>query len=264
MEDTNKPITTSEEKTNSILKLSKSQAIGSAAVILVFVFASYVFGLRMGAKGYILQPKDFKVVNQSDAPKDVDYSLLWKAIEAVNENFIDKPVSPEKFLYGAVKGAVEATGDQYTQFFTPEELAQFKTDLKGSFDGIGAEVGKQNDNIVIVAPLEGSPAQRAGLKAKDVIVKVNGESTAGWSVDQAVNKIRGPKGTDVTLTIFRDGKTATFDVKITRAKIEIKSVKFEMKEMAGKKIGVITVSRFGDDTKDLFDAAVNNLLSSGA
>lgn len=249
---------------NKTVSFNKNQFIGGIVVAVVFIFASYIFGLKMGAKGYILQPKDFKVVNQSDAPKNVDYNLLWKAIDTVNQNFIDKPISADKFLYGAVKGAVEASGDQYTQFFTPKELEQFKTDLKGSFDGIGAEVGKQNDNIVIVAPLDGSPAKKAGLMAKDIVVKVNGESTSGWSVDEAVSKIRGQKGTEVTLTIYREGRTATFDVKIIRDKIEIKSVKYDYKEINGKKVAVITLSRFGDDSKELFNAAVNNILSSGA
>jgi carboxyl-terminal processing protease len=231
---------------------------------LILVIVAYEFGYNMGHKGYVFVPKEFKVVNQSDQPQTVDYNLLWDAINTVNQKFIDQPIDQQKVLYGAVKGAVEAVGDPYTTFFEPKQLQNFQTGLKGSFDGIGAEVGKSDGNIVIVAPLDGSPAQAAGLKAKDIIAKVNGETVNDWSVEQAVDKIRGPKGTKVALTIVREGKNQPFDVTITRDVIRIKSVKWEIKNTApngsGKKIAVITLTQFGDDTKGLFGQAVNDIL----
>lgn len=231
---------------------------------LIVVVCSYQFGYQMGHKGYIFVPKEFKVVNQSGQPQTVDYNLLWDAIATVNDKYIDKPVNQQKILYGAVKGAVEAVGDPYTTFFEPKDLENFQTTLKGSFDGIGAEVGKKDSNIVIVAPLDGSPAQKAGLKAKDIIAKVDGELVNDWSVEQAVSKIRGPKGTKVILTIVREGKSQPFDVTITRDVIRVKSVKWEVKTItqnsSAKKIAVITLSQFGDDTKALFDQAINDIL----
>lgn len=235
-------------------------------IIIAFTVGAFRVGYAFGHQGYVFIPKEFKVVNRGDTPLTVDYKLLWQAIDAVNKNFIEGPANEQKVLYGAVKGAVSATGDQYTEFFTPEELQSFKTDLSGSFGGIGAEIGKRNGNITVIAPLEGSPAQKAGILAKDIIVKVNGEDTVDWGVDQAVQKIRGPKGSEVTLTVYRDGKNKTFDLKITRDQIEVKSVKWQIKEeksASGKnlKIAVITLSRFGDDTKDLFDKAVADINS---
>lgn len=231
---------------------------------LVVLIGVYQFGYTMGRRGYVFVPRDFKVINQSSQPQTVDYNLLWDAINTVNTNYIDKSgIDQQQILYGAVKGAVAAVGDPYTTFFTPVDLNNFQTGLKGSFDGIGAEVGEQNGNIVIVAPLDGSPAQKAGLKAKDIIAKVDGASTAGWSVDQAVSKIRGPKGTKVTLTIVRDSK-ALPDITITRDVIVVKSVKWEFKTETQngvtKKIAVITINQYGDDTKDLFGQAVNDIL----
>ncbi|MBL8029981.1 MAG: S41 family peptidase [Candidatus Doudnabacteria bacterium] len=234
------------------------------AVILIVL--SYYLGFKQGVKGYVYDPKEFKIVNQSDTPKTVDYGLLWQAIDQVNKKYIEGAIDPQKTLYGAVSGAVGAVGDPYTEFFPPKAKEDFKTALAGSFDGIGAEIGKKDGLITIIAPLEDSPAKKAGILAKDIIVKVNGESTDGWSTEDTVSKIRGPKGTEVTLTIFREGRTQVFDVTIKRDKIEIKSVRWEIKEVGEqkKKIATITMSRFGDDTGPLFNKAVQEVLSQGA
>lgn len=232
--------------------------------VLAVVAVSFYVGYQSGHKGFIFVPKEFKVINQSDVPATVDYSLLWKALDVLNEKYIDKPVDQQKILYGAVAGAVNAVGDPYTTFFPPQQLSNFKTQLQGSFGGIGAEVGQKNGVIVIIAPLDGSPAKKAGLLAGDAIVSVNGTSTQDWSVDQAVSKIRGPKGTAVTLTIFRQGRDKTFEVKIVRDTIVIKSVKWDYKQVLvggqNKTVAVITISEFGDDTKGLFNQAVNDIL----
>ncbi len=241
---------------------TKKQPASHKIIIgLIIVCVAYYAGFQSGKSGYAFEPKEFKVVNTADAPKNVDYSLLWEAMNVVNDKYIEEKPTPEEYLYGAIRGAVAAAGDPYTSFFEPKDLESFKTDLKGSFDGIGAEVGMKNNNIVIVAPLDDSPAKKAGILAGDFIVKVNGEDTQGWTVEQAVSKIRGKKGTEVTLSIFREGKLDSFDVKIIRDKIEIKSVKWETKEISGKKVFVITVSRFGEDTKALFEKAVNEVLN---
>jgi carboxyl-terminal processing protease len=244
-----------------VQKRHKARWFGIVLIVIVGFGASFQYGLNLGRQGYVFVPKEFKVMHQADQPATVDYSLLWKAIDVVTEKYIEKPVDQRKVLYGAVKGAVAAAGDEYTSFFDPEELKNFKTDLQGSFDGIGAEIGKKNGVLVIVAPLDDSPAKRAGLLPQDIIVSVNGEPAANWSVEEAVSNIRGPKGTEVTLAIFREGRTSTFDVTIKRETIQVKSVKWETREQNGKVIGLITLSRFGDDTKALFSQAVQELLA---
>ncbi len=258
-----------EHQTNQNQPMAGSKLAGIVLrwlVILLVVSGAYFSGFQSGKKGYSFEPKEFKVVNQSESPATVDYNLLWKALGVVQAKYIEKDsINQQKVLYGAVKGAVESLGDPYTTFFEPKTLESFKTDLKGSFGGIGAEVGKKDNNIVIVAPIDDTPAKRAGLQAKDVIVSVDGQSTQEWSVDQAVDKIRGPKGTPVTLSIYREGKGKPFDVKIVRDIIEVKSVKLSYKEIESngqkKTIAVITLSRFGDDTKALFDKAVTEILN---
>ncbi len=248
----NKPLT---EKSSFTKKISW----------ILIVILAYSIGYQAGHKGFVLEPKSFKVVNQNEVPENVDYNLLWGAINILNTKYIEKPVDQQKVLYGAVSGAVSALGDPYTSFLPPKQLSNFKTQLKGSFGGIGAEVGKKDGNIVIIAPLDDSPAQKAGILAGDFIVKVDGESTQDWSVEQSVEKIRGVKGTSVTLTLYREGKDKTFDLKIVRDTIQIKSVKVSYKDVTvnGQKkiIAIINLSEFGDDTVGLFNQAVNEILT---
>lgn len=257
MEDTQQPTPSSS---NVYLK----RVLG-AFLIALLIFGAFRFGYAEGSKGFKFDPKSFKIINQKDQPQTVDYSLLWETIDKLKTNHIEKPTDEQKILYGAVKGAVESVGDPYTEFFTPEELKSFETDLSGKFEGIGAEIGKQGGNIVIIAPLDGTPAQKAGLLPKDIIVKVNGEVANGWSTEEAVRRIRGPKDSEVILTIFREGRIQTFDVKIKRDQIVIKSVKWEVKIIKNgdgkeKKVGLLTVTRFGDDTSQLFSRGVQELL----
>lgn len=237
-------------------------------VIVLLIAGSYKLGYTQGKSGYTFEPSTFKVINQKDQPGVVDYNLLWDTIAKLKANHIDKPTDDQKILYGAVKGAVDSVGDPYTTFFTPEELKSFETDLSGSFEGIGAEIGKENGAIVVISPIDGTPAKQAGLLPKDIIVKVDGQDASGWTTEEAVKHIRGRKGTEVTLTIYRDGRNEAFDVKIKRDAIVIKSVKWEqktVKDASGKerKVGYISVSRFGDDTSGLFSSAVQDLRAKG-
>ncbi len=232
-----------------------------AGVLIVVI--SFIGGWETGHHGYIFNPKSFEIVNQGNQPQAVDYNLLWDAINVLNTKYIDKPVNQQQILYGAVSGAVAALGDPYTTFFDPTDLNNFQTQLSGSFSGIGAEVGSLNNNVVIIAPLQGSPAEKAGLKAKDIIAKVNGASTATSTVDQVVGLIRGPKGTQVTLTIIR-GDQKPFDLTITRDDIVIKSVTWTYKAVPvngqTKNIAVVTINQFGDDTTSLFQQAEADIL----
>jgi carboxyl-terminal processing protease len=133
-------------------------------------------------------------------------------------------------VYGAINGLVQSLGDPYTEFFNPSDNQQFQQDISGNFGGIGAELGTNIKNeIVIVAPLKGTPAESAGLKAQDIVAGINGSSTEQLTVDQAVNLIRGQIGTSVKLTIMRSGWDKTKDFSITRENIQVPIVDFEMK-----------------------------------
>jgi carboxyl-terminal processing protease len=151
--------------------------------------------------------------------------------------------------------------DPYTTYFDPEEAKQFKSDLTGSFEGIGAEIGIKNNELQIIAPLPGSPAELAGIISGDKIYAIDGKETTQMTVEEAVLHIRGPKGTMVVLTIGREGFLKPQDISITRNTITIKSVELKMREDG---IAVIHLSFFSEDTSDQFTDAVNTLLTKGA
>jgi len=174
-------------------------------------------------------------------PSTLDFASVQELYDVLRSKF-DGDLDPAKLIDGAKHGMVAATGDPYTVYFNEEEAKEFAGDLEGTFEGIGAELGKREDQLVIVATLDGSPAKAAGLTGGDAIVQVNGEATTGWSIEKAVSQIRGKKGTSVKLTIVR-GDEAPRDVPITRDTITDPSVKSEILD---GNIGYMRISRFGE------------------
>ena len=205
----------------------------------------------------------------------VDFSMLWLVMDKIQANYYDKTViDPQKLLNGAISGMVASLGDPYTTYLPPAENKDFKATLAGEFEGIGAELGMNEERIVIVAPLDGSPALKAGLKAGDEIVKVDGEVILGWNISQAVEKIRGPKGSKVLLTVVPKAGGEAKDVSITRDKINVDSVFMWVKKpseidqidvsklpegLADQKIAYIRLSQFGDRTNQEWLSMINDL-----
>lgn len=198
-------------------------------------------------------------------PEDIDFSLFWEAYYKLKEKFVDKEkLDIQKIIYGAISGMAKSLGDPYTVFYTPEEAKKFKEDIRGSFEGIGAEIGIRKGQLVIVAPLEGSPAQKAGLRPGDKIIKINDILTVDLTLDEAVSLIRGPKGTEVTLTILREGWDQPKEFKIIRTVIKIPSVKFEIKTTPkGKEIAYIKIFQFYENTSQDFTLIANEILKKG-
>ena len=206
-----------------------------------------------------------KVVNQDQGkPQNLDFRLFWDTWRLLEEKYPTKP-DETKMYYGAISGMVNSLGDPYTVFMDPEETKKFSEGLTGTFEGIGAPVGIKKGVLTIVdKPLPGSPAEKAGLKPLDAILKIDGTDTTDMTLDEAVNKIRGQKGTSVTLTILRDSETDTKDITVTRDTIVVKSVDLEFKDTAKGKIAVLKISQFGDDTADGVNNAANEILAKGA
>ena len=176
-------------------------------------------------------------------PADLDYSSIETVYDSLRANF-DGDLDVNKLIDGLKKGLADATGDPYTVYLTTDEAKELNEQLTGTFEGIGAELGKDADkNIIVIAPLPGTPAEKAGLKARDIIAQIDGKSASGLSVDEAKDKIRGAKGTSVKLRIVRDGSAS--DVEIVRDTITIASV--NSKILDGN-IGYMQITRFGDDT----------------
>ncbi len=158
-------------------------------------------------------------------PEEIDFSLFWEAYHILKEKFVNKEkLSNQKIIYGAISGMLKFLEDPYTVFLSPEETKKFEEDISGVFEGVGMEIGIKKGQLQVVAPLEGTPAQKAGLRAGDKIIKINETSTMDLTIDEAVNLIRGPKGTEVTLTILREGWEAPKEFKIIRDIILVPSL----------------------------------------
>lgn len=191
--------------------------------------------------------------------KDIDFSQFWKVWDLLKSKHVDAgKIEANKLVYGAIKGMLQATGDPYTNFFDPEENKKFNEDISGSFEGIGAELGIKNGLLTVIAPLEGSPSESAGLRSGDKILKIDSRMTSDMGIEDAVNLIRGQKGTEVTLTIFRNGDQETRDIKIKRDVITVKSVTMQSKEDG---VALIKVSRFGEDTAKDFDTSLQKAVA---
>jgi len=189
--------------------------------------------------------------------QDVDFGLFWEVWETLKKQYVDEEsVSDKKLFYGAIRGMVASLGDPYTVFMDPKISKEFSDDLAGTFEGIGAEIGIKNEILTIVAPLPEMPAEKAGLKPGDKVLEINGTSTMGISIDEAVSRIRGPKGTIVKLLIAREDFNGTKEFLITRDKIVVKSVSVKFED----DIAIIKVTNFNDDTADLFNKAVEETI----
>jgi carboxyl-terminal processing protease len=159
-----------------------------------------------------------------------DLSLFWEVWARLEERYIDKSkLDPQNLLYGAIAGMVKAVGDPHTSFFNPKDTKRFFEDVSGEFEGIGIEISMKKGQLVVVAPLEGTPAQKIGIKAGDKILKIGDTLTSDLTLDEAVNMIRGPKGTEVVLMILREGWDLPREFKIMRDKILVPSLKWELK-----------------------------------
>lgn len=190
-------------------------------------------------------------------PDQLDFSSVQTVYKSLRGQF-DGKLDAQTLIDGAKKGLVAAAGDPYTVYFTDAEAKQFNSDLNGQFSGIGAEIGSKNNNLIIVSTIDNSPAQKAGLQTNDIIAKVNGQDTTGWSIDQAVAQIRGDKGTTVKLTIVRGQDVK--DYSIVRDDIVNPSVTTQILD---GNIGYMRISRFADDTADLAQKAAADFVSKG-
>lgn len=211
------------------------------------LFAIFSLGFGFGS-GNISIGKDsiFRQTASGDLPANLDYSGVERLYDLLRKQF-DGKLSEEELLNGLKRGLVAASGDQYTEYLNPEEAKEFADDMNGTFSGIGAELAKEEKSIIIVAPISGFPAEKAGLMPQDIIAEIDGESAYDISVTEAVNRIRGESGTKVKLKIIRN-QSETLDFEITRATITIPSVEHEIKE---GNIGYLKIARFSDDTVSL-------------
>lgn len=188
----------------------------------------------------------------------IDYNLFWQVWHLAKSRFVKQPVPNRDLFYGSLKGMISGLNDPYSVFFNPEESKKFRSEIKGTFEGVGIEIGIKKNRLIVIAPLSDTPAERAGIRSGDWIKAINNIDTSSLTLDQAASLIRGKKGTVVTLKILRKGWEEARDFKIVRAKIKIQSVKWEIKK---GNIAYIKLSYFNDSTDRDFLAAVNKILA---
>lgn len=236
-----------DSNTPKVAQKTKRVSVG---LLFVSVVAAFVVGTRLQFIGdYFFSPYTNK--GNQTLSANLDLTEVQKIYDILKQKY-DGKLDTAKLEEGVKRGLVSAAGDQYTVFFSEKEADEFTNDLNGTFTGIGAELGQRDGALVIIAPVDGSPAQKAGVRAGDAIVKINGDDSTTMKVEKAVNKIRGKAGTDVVLTIGRDGKTQ--DITITRAEITVPSVTSQVVDG----VGYLKISRFSDDTAELAKQAATS------
>jgi carboxyl-terminal processing protease len=191
--------------------------------------------------------------------QDEDIELLFEVWENIIRDFDGELPTKEDLLYGAINGSLDELNDEFTRFIPPAAAARMREDMFGSFEGIGALVRMSEDGYLqIVRPYAGQPAAQAGLRAEDIVLEIDGESTQGMTVDEAVSRVRGPRGTPVTLTISRTEVEEPFEVTIVRQLIEIPTVE---SELLPDGIGYVRLSSFNRVATEQLDQAVSDLLA---
>jgi len=237
-------------------------------IISLLIIISFFVGLIVGISNSeeINSPKDQsgKVINQGAKQpeylsQDINFKLFWQVWDLIKDKYVESDINEVDMFYGAQMGLVASLRDPYSVFLVPEIAEDFTEELKGKFEGIGAEIAIKKDRLTIISPLPDSPAEKAGVRAGDKILAIDDLDTAGMSSSKAVTLIRGDKGTEVNLTILHKDNTQEV-ITIIRDKIQYASVKYELLE--NDTIAYIKVSHFNEDTEELFNKAVNNVINS--
>lgn len=239
---------------------------------LVIALLTFALGWEVGTQGVQLQWNSFQpsihFSNQTppSSVSNIDFSLFWNVWNQVTNDYYDKKaIDPQKMYYGAIQGMVAAIGDPYTVFLPPDSQKSIQEQLGGSFEGVGMQLEyNKNNQIVVSAPLKDTPADKAGIQAGDIILKINNKDTTNMSLPDAVAIIRGPKGSQVSFSILHDGSSTPRNVTLTRDTIVVKSVQYTLKTTtSGKKIGYIQLTQFGERTDSEWNDAVSQALADG-
>jgi len=244
-----------------------------AVISLIAFFGGYYFGVNKVAVDWKNYNPQISVTGKEPPTgvTNIDFTQFWTVWQKVEAGYYDKSkIDTKKMVNGAIAGALQSLDDPFTVYLPPVQNNNFKQGLAGQFTGIGAELSTKGKDIIVIAPLGGSPAEKAGVKAGDIILKVDGTVTNNWTLAQAVEKIRGPKGTDVTISVLhKEATNKIVDIKITRDVITVKSVDGWVKKTkdidsiskfkSDNTIAYIRLTQFGDNTNKDWIALINKL-----
>lgn len=264
------------------MKITRSQLNNAFFAILLVVLGLVIenrYGLvysfaRENPQAPIISTRRARslVTNEEIPPErqqEVSFETFWEVWSLLERDYLEPgDIKAEKMVNGAIGGMTSALGDPYTVYLPPAENQRSGEDLAGSFFGVGIELGYREGILAVVAPLKDTPAEQAGIKAGDLIIRVNDpaknldEDSSRWSLNEAVDAIRGPKGTPVTLTLLREGQSEPLEITVNRGEIVVNSVEVEFVEHAGKRVAHVSLSRFGERTEAEWDEVVSTILKN--
>ena len=227
--------------------------------LLLLTSIAFGAGIAFGGSGLLFEPG---VVRAADQP--AEFEVFWQVWNIVQDNFVDQEIlEPTRLTYGAINGLITALGDEgHTRFMTPEEANRQRTDIAGSFSGIGARVGIKDGLPVIVAPFDGSPADQAGVKAGDIIIEVDKEDVTTLELNDVVDLIRGEAGTEVVLTIFRPDQNESLEIPIIRGEINIPAATWAL--VPGTEVALIRLNQFSGNLNEEVVEAIEAAETAGA
>lgn len=247
------------------MNITRSQRIFLTALLAIAIGAGFTGGfLFFRHRNAQATDAIVRQVINKDSGQDpaIDFALFWQVWDKLQELYVDPgELDAQKLVYGAISGMVNAAGDPYTTFFEPITSRKFREEVSGEFSGVGMEVGMRNRAVTVIAPMKNSPALKAGVQASDVIVKIDGISTDEMSLDDAVNRIRGKKGTTVKLTIARTGEVSPLEFSIIRDVIRIPAVDWNILD---GHIAYLQIYSFNANVDDEFARAAKEILDSDA
>jgi len=254
----------------SVWKTDVGEIVKKKPPVYIFTFVliivAFVSGFIIGGEqsGQLSSISIFPEGN-ANIPSDVDFTPLWKAWNLIELKYVPASttdtIANEDRVYGAIQGLTNSLGDPYTVFLPPQEASIFEADISGNFEGVGMEIGIRENVLTVIAPLKGTPAERAGVHAGDKILEIDGESTNGITVDTAVLQIRGERGTVVIFTIAREGEAESLTISVARDIIEIPTIDTELTE---DNIFVIRLFNFSAISPGLFRGALREFVETGS
>ncbi len=256
---------------STVASLQSILMFGLVLVLGMFLENRYLIATKLlGGQSINQTTTELAKLVNSEQPQDkadVDFGAFWEVWSILQRDYLKQEnLDTEKMVHGAIGGMTASLGDPYTMYLPPVENERSGQDLAGAFFGVGIELGYKDGVLAVIAPLPDTPADAGDVEAGDLIIKVAddekdlSEDTAGWSLEQAVEAIRGPKGSTVTLTMVREGKNEPFEVPLQRGEIVVKSAELDFVESNGKRVAHIQLSRFGERTNGEWDNIVSEVL----